>query len=409
VAEEDVTAQDVGYGLALSGGGYRAMLFHLGVLWRVNELAMLGEIDRVSSVSGGSLIAGRLAASWPQLAFENGIATNFRTEVTNPILSFSQKTIDVPAILLGLLPFIGAPQVAARYYRGLVGDLKLRDLPGPPAPDFVLNASHLNAGVGWRFTRRYMGSYRLGKIANPELSLATAMAASAAFPPVLSPLVLKPDPASVEYWEGANLYDRIQFRRTISLSDGGVYDNLGLEGLGSSKRRYRAYLVSDAGGELRARAGSFNQPLSQILRVFDTAGEQGRARRRQDLLAKFKTGKARGSLWRTGTQITNVEKWPAFGTVPFSVHSDWPHHLAAVRTRLNHFNEQERSLLVNWGYLVADVALRSFVVRDAAAPAALPFPRYGFESPPPEGKEISAGPPPTDPAQDEAAPPPAIA
>ena len=44
--------------LCLSGGGYRAMLFHVGVLWRLVDSGVLAEVDRVSSVSGGSITAG---------------------------------------------------------------------------------------------------------------------------------------------------------------------------------------------------------------------------------------------------------------------------------------------------------------------------------------------------------------
>jgi NTE family protein len=49
-------------GLALSGGGSRATLFHLGTRWRPNELGFLPKLDRVSSVSGGSITAGVLAS-----------------------------------------------------------------------------------------------------------------------------------------------------------------------------------------------------------------------------------------------------------------------------------------------------------------------------------------------------------
>jgi Patatin-like phospholipase len=47
--------------LCLSGGGFRAMLFHVGALWRLNELGWLKKLERVSSVSGGSITAGVLA------------------------------------------------------------------------------------------------------------------------------------------------------------------------------------------------------------------------------------------------------------------------------------------------------------------------------------------------------------
>src|SRR5208282_640505 len=49
-----------GTALCLSGGGYRAMLFHLGSLWRLNEAGLLRKLNRISSVSGGSITAGML-------------------------------------------------------------------------------------------------------------------------------------------------------------------------------------------------------------------------------------------------------------------------------------------------------------------------------------------------------------
>src|SRR5271155_5937345 len=54
-------------GLCLSGGGYRAMVFHLGTLLRLNEAGFLGKLDRISSVSGGSITAGVLGLHWKDL------------------------------------------------------------------------------------------------------------------------------------------------------------------------------------------------------------------------------------------------------------------------------------------------------------------------------------------------------
>lgn len=56
-----------GIGLCLSGGGYRAMMFHVGVLWRRYETGVLKTIQRISSVSGGSITAGVLGARWSDL------------------------------------------------------------------------------------------------------------------------------------------------------------------------------------------------------------------------------------------------------------------------------------------------------------------------------------------------------
>jgi len=75
-----------GIGLCLSGGGYRAMLFHLGAIWRLNELGMLRKeilvnkappatgpqrLVRISSVSGGSITAGLLGLKWKSLNFDS--------------------------------------------------------------------------------------------------------------------------------------------------------------------------------------------------------------------------------------------------------------------------------------------------------------------------------------------------
>ena len=55
IRREPETQPDHGTALCLSGGGYRAMIFHVGVLWRLDEAGLLSQLDRVSSVSGGSI------------------------------------------------------------------------------------------------------------------------------------------------------------------------------------------------------------------------------------------------------------------------------------------------------------------------------------------------------------------
>lgn len=59
-AAEATRAPEPGLALCLSGGGYRAMLFHVGALWRLYELGLLKPMKRISSVSGGSITAGVL-------------------------------------------------------------------------------------------------------------------------------------------------------------------------------------------------------------------------------------------------------------------------------------------------------------------------------------------------------------
>ena len=93
-----------GVALCLSGGGYRAMLFHLGALWRLNETGYLHRLGRVSSVSGGSITAGVLALNWEKLAFDQaGVAAAFGEQVVEPVRAMAGRTIDWQAILLGTL------------------------------------------------------------------------------------------------------------------------------------------------------------------------------------------------------------------------------------------------------------------------------------------------------------------
>jgi Patatin-like phospholipase len=130
-----------GVGLCLSGGGFRAMLFHLGSLCRLNEAGYLPRLDRVSSVSGGSITAGVLANRWARLLFDSsGVASNFADEIVSPLRRLASRRIDLAAIVLGvLLPGSVGNRVASSYRRHLFGDTSLQELPDKPR--FVFNAT----------------------------------------------------------------------------------------------------------------------------------------------------------------------------------------------------------------------------------------------------------------------------
>src|SRR5258708_31207690 len=124
-----------GIGIALSGGGFRAMLFHAGALARMNELGLLSRAQRVSSVSGGSIMSGHLALAWSKLgnADANGNFANFKTIVVEPILAFSRQKIDVVDALTGLLPWTSASeQVSRRYEKYLFATTTPQDTPDSP-------------------------------------------------------------------------------------------------------------------------------------------------------------------------------------------------------------------------------------------------------------------------------------
>jgi NTE family protein len=245
----DVRQPEPGIALCLSGGGYRAMVFHIGALWRLYEARRLQSLNRISSVSGGSITAGLLALKWPKLSFDPaGLQQDFVREVVAPLRALASETIDEEAIVLGLiLPGRVSDRIAAAYKNHLFGDTTLQDLPN--SPRFVINATNVQSGVLWRFMKPYMRDYRVGEVKQPTVNLSMAVAASSAFPPVLSPVELRVDPSSFTPNSGSDL-QRAPFTTKVILSDGGVYDNLGIE---TAWKRYRTVLVSDAGARCRLK------------------------------------------------------------------------------------------------------------------------------------------------------------
>src|SRR5260370_25183496 len=95
-----------GIALCLSGGGYRAMVFHLGALIRLNEIGLLKKLNRISSVSGGSITAGLLGLKWGELQFQqNDVAEKQKLKelVIDPIRHLAERTIDMGSIISGIL------------------------------------------------------------------------------------------------------------------------------------------------------------------------------------------------------------------------------------------------------------------------------------------------------------------
>ena len=372
-----------GVGLALSGGGFRATLFHAGTLWRLNELGWLGRLSRISSVSGGSITAGLLAVRWAELTWVDGVATNFAELVVRPLREFTTRSVDTRSIFEGILSIGGtiADSVREELEDHLVGPATLAQLP--ETPRFVFNATNLSTGVSFRFSKPYAGDYRIGLIPNPRFGVALAIGASAAFPPVLSPVQVAVDPASWQRTPGADLYDDVTYRTRLLLSDGGVYDNMGLE---TVWRRYRTVLVSDAGAPFPMVADTASDWLRQTVRVLNIAVNQSRALRKRALIDAFERGRA-GTYWGIATDIT---AYGATGALP--VRPEVPGALSRVRTRLNPFTEAEQCTLINWGYAIADAAMRRRVLPASPVPptSAWPYPDYRLDRPLPADVHVES-------------------
>ena len=355
-------------GLCLSGGGYRAMLFHVGSLWRLYEAGLLGQVGRISSVSGGSITAGQLALSWQRLfANPQPDVETFRTLVCDPICNLASHTIDIMAGAAGLLVPGAAGKIIAKLYgKYLYGTSTLHDFPDTPR--FVINATSLQSGVLWRFTKRYIADYRVGRIDNVAVAVSRAVAASSAFPPMLSPVTLTLDPKTVTKLPGSDLY-RPPFTSKAVMADGGVYDNLGLE---TVWKRCRTVLVSDAGGHFGAQAHpKFDWPR-QTFRVLDLIDSQVRSLRSRQLIASYRQSPTHpdhreGTYWGIRTEIS---KYPA---AHFPVTTEETARLASIPTRLKKLPDKLQKRLINWGYAVCDAAIRSYWKPNLPVPPNLPF------------------------------------
>jgi NTE family protein len=340
-----------GIALCLSGGGYRAMLFHLGSLWRLNEAGFLKKLDRVSSVSGGSIVAGVLGMNWARLAFDqNGVAQQFMQQVVAPIRSLAGKTIDEGAILAGIFtPGTISEKVVNAYRSHLYGSSTLQALP--VWPRFVINATNVQSGVLWRFMRPYMRDYLVGEVKNPTVELAVAVAASSAFPPVLSPLKL--ELKNDDFTPGNEPLHQAPYTTDVLLTDGGVYDNLGLE---TAWKRYKTILVSDGGGKMEPEPEPKSDWARHALRINDMIDNQVRALRKRQVIDSFKSSARTGAYWGIRTDIANYHIADAL---------DCPHDktmaLAKLRTRLKRIDDTIQEQVINWGYAVCDAALRKHV------------------------------------------------
>jgi NTE family protein len=358
-----------GIALCLSGGGYRAMLFHVGALWRLCHAGVLQETSRISSVSGGSIASAVLALAWPKLTADpSRFETEFVRLVVTPIRGLADETIDAEAIILGIaLPGRVSDRIVKAYDSHLFKGATLQDLPDQPR--FVINATNVQSGVLWRFMKPYMRDYRVGEVRNPSVSVAQAVAASSAFPPVLSPFELRLDPATFTAGSGLDL-QRKPFTSRVLLTDGGVYDNLGLE---TAWKRFRTVLVSDGGGCLKAEEEPKGDWARHAYRILNLIDSQVRALRKRQVVDSLKSGARKGAYWGIRTHVADYGL-----SDPFACPEGRTAELAATPTRLKRMDDTLQERLINWGFAVSDTALRRYVRPGAPKPAALPYPAAGI-------------------------------
>ena len=377
--KDDTAVEDKPLGLALSGGGYRATLFHLGVLWRLNELGLLEELKVVSSVSGGSIISGFLGLKWPELTFVNHKATNFKEIIADPTIAMCNVKLDVWAILKGLINPFKRPSdyTADAYEKYLVGDNTLQNLPSADDPNFLIYATNFKTGVSYRFTKDFIGDYKIGKIDNPDYKLSWAMSASSAFAPFLTPFIFTTKPSEWSSWGNIPLANDDNYKKRQVLGDGGIYDNMGVE-VFFPKGKTPKYdvLISAAGAPLKEnpKLSIWGRCMIALtLRSVDILTEQVRALRRRMIMRDYtrSANKVEGAYWNIASEIASYEL-----ADPIVSDSAVTKSLQNVATRLWPFDEDIQGYLINWGYVLADTAVRKWYRQQALGTWKWPIDKY---------------------------------
>jgi NTE family protein len=372
-----------GEALSLSGGGFRSTLFQVGAILRLNQLGLLQNLKCISSVSGGSIASGFLAAVWGELRFESSVAANLDDKFAVPLRSFCNQSIDEKSIAAGLFsPFeSAADELVKALDDGLFKGKTLQDLPNsttPGNPRFVFNATSMHTGARFWFSREDIGDWRIGSARKPTVSLARVVAASSAFPPFFAPVSIDVSELTFESClrEGSNISDLLNdptFHATVACADGGTYDNMALGAVWDS---YDTLWVSDASAPLDPHEAIHHDWLRIMLRIVDVMMRSSEARRRQDLMALFRkppggTPDRYGAYWSTSTDIAHL------GT-PNALTCDRTktEKLASLGTRLAACSNEYQDQLINWGYALADAAARKSRAMPGATPPQWPCPNH---------------------------------
>lgn len=276
-------------GLTLSGGGVRATVFHSGVLRCLAEREMLEQVSFISTVSGGSLLMGLV------YTFADNKFPSSKEYIENIFPKIEElltiKDLQTKAIKSLLCPknwgdFMNRGNILAnelKSYWGINGNLQ--DIPDYPR--WVINGTTRETGKCWRFSKERMGDYKIGYVINPNLFIAEAIAASAAYPTYIDHYKLQTSLYEWKYYEkGIEFKNSSQPTKTISpdldfyhITDGGVYDNLGTEAvfkeLGEELRKEIDYLiVSDAGSLLDITEINPLSIFSKLKRNFSIISDQ---------------------------------------------------------------------------------------------------------------------------------------
>jgi len=346
------------------------MLFHVGCLWRLNELGRLPDIRHVSSVAAGAITAGALALAWRGLRFDSlGVAHDFEDGLVRPLRSLASETLDGWCVFgSAFSPMSGAAILADAFDQYLFKGSVLEDMPEDQdgaAPRFIFSATNLQSGALFSFSRSRVWDGRHGDFPAARLRVAFAVAASSALVPMFSPLPLQDQQRGNAAPQGHDGDGSTRY--TALLTDGAVLDPLALEEVSTCST---APFVCD-GGESVPDTVPKIEWFEHIARVLTLMHEQARSRQRAKLL---------DALPRPNTHALNLSGG-AYCSIdaPQGMHANegivgsMSMPTATAITRYEAMDAGCQEELINRGYGVCDAAIRRWNPRSEVARAHLPY------------------------------------
>lgn len=360
--------------LCLSGGGLRATLFHFGLIkafWdhELGGVRALSLIEQIYSVSGGSITAAHMLQNWSAMSSYDRTALGL---VERSMLEFAafdirnnvfRRWIATKWFSLGTFGR-SRTGILQEYYERFLGDRRFYEYYANHAiqpPNVHIMATSFSTGELCSLSRDEFAIYRptdggleVARCDGSHLRLSWATAASSAFPPAFPPLRLTPK--DLGHPEGTD------FATALSLSDGGVFDNIGIEGMlmrGGDVPPNGLLVVSNAGAAFKLKKGSHFRPaLARNMRASDIMMRRIAEATEKSARERFAEGDY--ASVRLGVPVPGSH---------LTVESQ--QMLRAVRTDLDRFDGALAATLVDHGYQSAAEMLRGLGAKacDGLTPA----------------------------------------
>lgn len=359
-------------GLALSGGGIRAMLFHLGIFKWLAEQGLMEQVKKVSTVSGASLCVGMIYSysnlSWPT-------SDDFISKALPAIKKALNTSLHKWALLnLPITPscwFNKTKIISGVLERkwGVYGNLQ--DLSGNVT--WYVNCTTFETGKRFRFCQKDMGDYTLGYVRKPQIKISEIMAASAGFPIFIGPYKLK-----IAGYNWTPYDERVSYSppnyKYIHLWDGGVYDNLGVESIfkqangGSTSAGVDFMIISNASEPLTTHARNGIRAIKNTRRLLNIALDQISALRTRTVM-EYINSAGQGMFLKIGNSAEYITKKSNCSDALRSnlIDNCLPSESALIaqnyKTGLKRPSVADYNLILQHGYEVAKCTYQCYVER----------------------------------------------